>query len=84
MQTYRSTDGDISNLSFESRDELGALSIEKLTLLAIALTDGPRLEIAYMKLLRGLAQGSVVLLNKIPGNFFLGQIIAGRIGVRST
>ena len=37
-----------------------------------------------MKLLRGLAQGGVVLLNKIPCNLFLGQIIAGRIGVSGT
>jgi hypothetical protein len=37
-----------------------------------------------MELLRGLAQGGVVLLNKIPCNLLLGQIIARRIGVSGT
>lgn len=37
-----------------------------------------------MKLLGGFAQGGVVLLHKVPGNLFLGQIIARRIGVSGT
>lgn len=33
---------------------------------------------AYMKLLRRLAQGGVVLLNEVPSNLILGQVNARR------
>lgn len=74
--TYLSTNRNIGNLSLHSVNELGTLSIEQLRPKSVSRPSRKwgRLK-TYMELIRILAQGSVVLLDKVPANLILAQVV---------
>ena len=80
-QPYLAANRHVGNFSLNSAHELRAFSIEKLRVVSVNSANDQE-NMTYVELLRRLAQGSVVLLNKVPADLIFGEIVAGtgRVG----
>lgn len=78
--TYGSTNRHRGNFGFQAADERGALAVEQLRHgESVCHLQPYGADATYVKLVGILAQGCVVLLDEVPANLVLGQIV-GRSG----
>ncbi len=82
VDTYWAAKSDWRDLGLLTIDELRLLAVEKLRTLSIVRrrTSGWTVAKTYMELLRRLAQGGVVLLDEVPADLILGQVLVAGIG----
>lgn len=81
--TYLSSNGNIDELSLETLNKLRLLVVEELPQcqsMAPVFLMVDCLHCTYVELGRVLAQGGVVLLDKVPANLILGRVVAGAGG----
>lgn len=71
-KTYTSSHSDGSHDGFETRDRLRTLAIVELP--GSANQDPNQRLTTYMQLLGTLAQGRIVLLDKVPAHLVLGKV----------
>lgn len=82
LVTYLSADGHWSNLRLHSVHKLTALAVEKLSNMSVTVAVGVYSQVqTHVKLLWGLAHGCVELLDEVPANLVLADIMSiARVG----